>query len=131
MAEQVARADAWFGQVEDRLVMLVTQAIRKIVQGYDERDRVVHSLRSALAVVRNQKQITVRVHPDRLDDVKARTHELAADYPGAGLLDVVADARVAADACVIESEIGIVEAGTEAQLAALEAALGKARRAAS
>lgn len=127
MAELTLRSDTWLAQIEDRLVALVMQAIRKIVHGFDERDRVVHSLRSALAVVRNQKQITLRVHPDHVEHVKARTSELVADYPGVGLLDVVADARLGTDCCVLESEIGIVEAGTEGQLEALEAALRKAR----
>lgn len=127
MAELVARSDTWLAQIEDRLAAVVMQAVRKIVHGYDERERVLQSLRSALAVVRNQKQITVRVHPGQLDHVHARIGELIAAYPGVGTLDVMPDARVAADSCILESEIGIVEAGTEAQLAALEAALRNAR----
>jgi type III secretion protein L len=47
-------------------------------------------------------------------------------YPGVGLLDVVGDMRVAADACVLESDIGVVEASTEGQLAALESAFHRA-----
>ena len=129
MAEQLARTDDYFAQVEERLVTLVMQAIRKIVQDYGDRERVVHSVRNALAVVRNQKQITLRVQPDNVEHVKAHTAQLLADYPGVSLLDVVADARVAADCCVLECDIGVVEASTEGQLTALEAAFRKARAA--
>ena len=83
--------------------------------------------RSALAAVRNQKQITLRLHPDNVDYVKSRSAELLSDYPGVGLLDVVPDNRLAADCCVLESDIGVVEASTESQMAALEAAFRKAR----
>ena len=40
-------------------------------------------------------------------------------------------ARLAADCCVLESDIGVVEASTEGQMAALEAAFRKARGAAA
>lgn len=126
MVQQVARADAFFTQVEGRLVALVMQAVRRIVGGYNDGDRALHAVRNALAVMRNQKQLTVRVHPGQVEHVKARTAELRADFPVVELLDVVPDARLAADACVLESEIGVVEAGTEGQLAALEAAFRRA-----
>jgi type III secretion protein L len=126
MTQQVARADAFFTQVEERLVALVVQAVRRIVGGYSDGERALHAVRNALAVMRNQKQLTLRVHPDQLEQVKARSAELRADFPVVELLDVVPDARLAADACVLESEIGVVEAGTEGQLAALEAAFRRA-----
>ena len=129
MAGQIARTDSYFAQVEDRLVTLVMQGIRKIVTGYNDHDRAVHSVRSALAAVRNQKQLTLRVHPDQVQPLKERTSELLRDYPGVDLLDIVPDARLAPDCCVLESDIGVVEAGTESQLCALEAALGKLRNA--
>jgi len=37
----------------------------------------------------------------------------------------VADPRLAADACILESEIGIVEASVQGQLAALRQAFAK------
>jgi type III secretion protein L len=123
MAEQMARAEAYRTRVEGGLADVVVQALRKIVGGYDDRERALHAVRNALALVRNQERITVRVHPDNLTHVKARAGELVAEYPAVGLLDVVADVQLGLDCCVLDSEIGIVEAGTEGQLAALEAAL--------
>ena len=52
-------------------------------------------------------------------------NELLAAYPGVGYLDVVADPRLAADACILESEIGIVEASIQGQLAALRKGFAK------
>lgn len=127
MAEQVVRSDTYFALVEKRLVDLVIQTIRRIVEDYDDRERVLHSVRRALDVVRNQKQITLRVRPEHVDHVRARTGDLLANYPGVNWLDVVADARLASDCCVLESDIGVVEASTEGQLAALEAALRNAQ----
>lgn len=126
MAEQLARTHEYFGRIEDRMVDLVMQATRRIVEGYSERDLVSHAVRNALAVIRNQKQITLRLHPRHVEHFRARTDALLAGYPGVSLLDVVADARLGSDTCVLESEIGVVEASTEGQLAALQAAFRKA-----
>jgi type III secretion protein L len=129
MAEQIARTDEYFSQIEDRLAELVMQAVRRIVADYSDHEKVVYSVRSALAAVRNQKQITLRVHPDNVEHVRGRAALLLAEFPAVSLLDVVPDARMGRDACVLESDIGVVEASTEGQLAALEAAFRNARAA--
>lgn len=125
MAGQHARTSQYLDGVEDALVMLVMQATSRIIQGYSERERVVHAVRNALAVVRNQNRITVRVHPHHVEHVGQQSAQLLAGYPGVNLLDVVADARLAGDSCVLESDIGVVEVSTRAQLDALLASLRK------
>ncbi len=127
MAEQLVRTDSYYSQVEDQLAALVLQGVRRIIDGYSDHDRVLHTVRSALAAVRNQKQITLRLHPDNLEYVRARTADLLSGYPGIGLLDAVPDGRLAPDCCILESDIGVVEASTQGQLAALETAFRKAR----
>lgn len=49
-------------------------------------------------------------------------NQLLAAYPGVGYLDLLPDARLAPGACILESEIGMVEASLEDQLCALRAA---------
>jgi len=127
MVEQLLRTSSYYNQVEDQLAALVMQGVRRIIGGYSDHERVLQTVRSALAAVRNQKQITLRLHPDNIDYVKTRTTELLADYPGVGLLDVVPDTRLAPDCCILESDIGVVEASAQGQMAALEAAIRQAR----
>lgn len=125
MIEQVGRAVDYFGRVEQRMVELVMQAVQRVIADFDDRDRVVAVVKGALAVVRNQKQVTLRVSPAQVATVQQAQVELLAAYPGVGYLDVVADPRLAADACILESEIGIVEASVQGQLAALRKAFAK------
>lgn len=101
------------------MVELVMQAVRKVVDGFDSRETVVTVVRNALAVVRNQKHMTLRLHPDEVDVVRARVNELLAAYPGVGYLDIIGDARLARGACILESEIGMVEASLDGQIEAL------------
>lgn len=122
MIETVGRTVDYFGGVEAKMVELVMQSVRKVVDGFDSKEKVVIVVRNALAVVRNQKQMTLRLHPDEVEVVRARVNELLAAYPGVGYLDIIADARLALGACILESEIGMVEASLDGQIEALRRA---------
>jgi type III secretion protein L len=119
MIETVGRTVDYSAGVENKMVELVMQAVRKVVDGFDSRETVVTVVRNALAVVRNQKHMTLRLHPDEVDVVRERVNELLAAYPGVGYLDIIGDARLTHGACILESEIGMVEASLEGQIEAL------------
>jgi type III secretion protein L len=119
MIETVGRTVEYFAGVENEMVELVMQAVRRVVDSFDDREKVMIVVRNALAVVRNQKQMTLRLHPDEVEIVRQRVNELLALYPGIGYLDMVADGRLDRGACILESEIGMVEASLEGQLQAL------------
>ncbi|WP_394065631.1 HrpE/YscL family type III secretion apparatus protein [Alcaligenes sp. WGS1538] len=122
MIETVGRTVDYFANVENRMVDLVMASVRKVVDGFDDQDKVMIVVRNALAVVRNQKQITLRLHPEDLELVRGRINDILAAYPGVGYLDLVPDARLERGACILESEIGMVEASLEGQIAALRSA---------
>jgi type III secretion protein L len=69
--------------------------------------------------------MSLRLNPQQVDLIKARVNDLLADYPGVGFLDIVVDTRVKLDACILESDIGLVEASMEGQIAALRSAFEK------
>lgn len=125
MIENIGRTVDYFARVEGQMVELVMRAVRKIIEGFDDDERVLIAVKSALSVVRNQKQITLRTHPHQTEIVRARVNEVLAAYPGIGYLDIVADSRLKADACIVETEIGTVEASLEGQIEALRTAFEK------
>ena len=122
MIETVGRTVEYFAGVENEMIELVLAAVQKIIDGYDDREKIMVVVRNALAVVRNQKQMTLRLHPGEVETVREQVNELLAAYPGVGYLDLVADARLDRGACILESEIGVVEASLESQLQALRKA---------
>jgi len=125
MIEHVGRTVDYFARIETRMVELVMGAVQKIVSDFSDTERVLIVVRNALSVVRNQKQMTLRLNPAQIDLVRANINELLAMYPGVGYLDLLPDARVEKDACILESEIGVVEASIEGQLQALQSAFSK------
>lgn len=125
MMEHVSRTIDYFAQVEGRMIELVMQAVQKIMADFDDQERIVITVKNVLSVVRNQKQLTLRLNPQQVDAVKDRVNELLAAYPGVGYIDMVPDSRVKHGACILESDIGLVEASMEGQLAALRGAFAK------
>lgn len=125
MIGNIGQTVDYFARVEGQMVDLVMRAVRKIIEGFDDEERVLIAVKSALSVVRNQKQITLRTHPHQTEIVRARVNEVLAAYPGIGYLDIVADSRLKADACIVETEIGTVEASLDGQIEALRAAFEK------
>lgn len=119
MIEAVGRTVDYFASVENDMVRLVMDAVQKIVDDFDDEEKVMMAVRNALAVVRNQKQMTLRLNPAEVDVVRDKINDLLAAYPGVGYLDILADARLEKGACILESEIGMVEASLNGQLKAL------------
>jgi type III secretion protein L len=119
MLEIISQSAEYFSRVEARMVELVLEAIRHVTAGFDDRERVTIAVRNALQAVRTQKQLAVRVHPAQVDALRARMDELLETYPAIEFVDVSGDARLAPDACVIDSEIGSVEASVSGQLEAM------------
>lgn len=123
MIESVGRTVEYLAKVESEIVDLVMIAVKKIFADFDDHERVLVVARGALSALRNQKQMTLRVAPPQAPRLKERLDELLADYPNVGYLDVVPDARLSGDACMLESEIGSVEASIDGQIAALRKSL--------
>lgn len=125
MIDTVGRTVDYFAKVEADMVALVMTAVRKIIDDFDDEQRVVIAVKNALSVVRNQKQMTLRLHPQQVEAVRGHVNELLAAYPGVGYLDIVPDGRLSSDSCILESEIGMVESSIKGQITALEAAFRK------
>ena len=120
MIETASRTVELFASIEQRMVDLVMDAVRRLMSEFSDSDRVMAVVRSALSVLRNQRQLTLRIAPEHVEHVRARASELLEQFPGVGILDIVADPRLKHDATILESEIGVVEASIESQLQAIE-----------
>lgn len=126
MMELVTNTVEYFARVESQMADLVIDAMRHIVHGFDDRERVMEAVRSCLAAVRSQKQLKLRVHPAQLSLVKNKLEELLANYPQMNKIEVVGDKSMGRDACAVESEIGTVEASISAQVEVLRDSLRRA-----
>lgn len=106
--------------IEGTLVSVVNQAIRKIIGEMDDKERIVRIVRNALNVVRGQQKVTVRVAPADEPAVAEALSAMTAGGAASAFITVVSDARLAKDSCILESELGVVDASLATQLKALE-----------
>jgi type III secretion protein L len=120
LAEQT---DAYLRGLEQDIADLVLTSVRKIVADFDSHERVLAVVRSGLALVRRQRQVLLRVHPEDAALVREHMDTLRASFPGMVDIDVAADDRYARGACRIETPIGVVETSLAEQLMAMQSAL--------
>lgn len=123
--ENVVRHVNFLERSEDRIVDLVMQAVRTVIEGFDERERAVAAVRSVLSAAREQKQVTLRLNPAIADSLRVQIQEMVTAYPAMGSVDVVAERGLVGDACVLESEMGVIETSIEIQLAAIQSVFDK------
>lgn len=118
LAEESAE---FMASVEQKMVDVVMKSLRKCVDEIGEKELVVQIVRKVMkAVVRNQRQIVLRVAPDMVESVRSRMNEIIADFPLLDEVDVQEDPRLKGTACAVETAAGIADASIDTQLAAVE-----------
>ena len=118
LAEESAEFRA---SVEQKMADVVMKSLRKCVDEIGEKELVVQIVRKVMkAVVRNQRQIVLRVAPDMVESVRSRMNEIIADFPLLDEVDVQEDPRLKGTACAVETAAGIADASIDTQLAAVE-----------
>lgn len=122
-----AERQRMLGAVQADVVVLATEIARKIIHRELELDPelAIGLCASALRQVALARAVTLRVNPDDLAAVGARSayDALATVLDDGASLKVVADATVGRGGCVVESDMGRIDARLETQLAAIERAL--------
>ena len=118
LAEESA---AFMESVEGKMGDIVMKALRKCVDEIGDRELVVQVVRKVIrVVVRNQRQITLRVAPEMVETVRSRMNDILADFPHLDEVDVQEDSRMKGTACAVETAAGLADASVETQLAAVE-----------
>lgn len=128
LVDCMSQSAAYFSRVEDVMVDLVTRAVRNVLGEFDQRDVVEKVVRRALESTRNESHVTVRVSPAQADYLKGRVSTILQSFPKVQFLEILPDSRLPEDGCVLETEIGVVDASLESQLKAIEKALIRAMK---
>jgi type III secretion protein L len=106
--------------LEGELVDLVTTAVRKVIHSFDQEERVRQAVLGGLELVRGSHKLLVRVHPQMQAAISEQLDAIPHRFTS---LEVVGDDQVATDGCILESDLGIVNAGLEQQMQIIEQAL--------
>ncbi len=110
--------------VEKDVLKLAVRLAEKIIgKELDENDKTVNDIVStALQNARQKERVTIRVNPADLTAVQSNGEKFKASAQ-AKFIDFAADPRVERGGCLIESEVGTVDARLETQFRVLKRAL--------
>jgi type III secretion protein L len=122
MIATVAGSLNHLAKLEQDIAQLVIQSVRKIITDYSNEEQVYHTVRNGLKAIGQSQRVTVRVSPQITEDIQQRLMDIThkTDF-----IDIVPDHKLNVTDCILESDIGIVNASIEHQLDSLEQAIMK------
>lgn len=123
--DTVAQCNRYYISSEKKLTEAVLACVSKILQGFDDVEVTLAVVKEALQLVSNQKQVILHVNPEQLTEVRERVSEVLTAFPEVGYVDVIADARLKNGGCILETEVGIIDASIDVQIQVLKKQITK------
>ena len=104
------------------LKLLAVKIAEKIIGRALELDpEVINDIVSqAIRTLRQQKNVTVRCSQEDYETLKQNEKEFLALMGQSGMIDIIPDPKLTRGGCMVESEVGIVDARLETQLKTLQ-----------
>ena len=126
MLDLAAKSVENFSKFEQDMVSLVTNALKRIVGEMDQKELITHVVKNSIKMIRNQKQATLRVSPIDAQAVRDNLGSILSDTAGVSFLDIVPDSRLTKGSCILETELGVIDASIDTQLDAIKRSISKA-----
>lgn len=118
----------WFNANERQMVEIVCLALEQILGDRPpDAERIGRSLRIAFEQLANGDRVTVRCHPDELEFVQKALAESPDEKSEFKRVRVVPDEQIGVNGCLVETDLGVVDARIEKQLAVLKGVLTEAK----
>lgn len=110
---------------EQQVIDIVMKALTRILGEMDDKERITRVVRQSLSLVRNQKRVALKVNPADARILEEQVAEILKSFPGIGYIDVIADNRIEVGSCMLETDIGVVDARLDVQIEAIRKSLMK------
>jgi type III secretion protein L len=122
ITETTLKVDRYLKSIEPQVAQLAMSVIHRVLGNFDTRDLVAAAAGHAVADLRREKQLTVTVHPDAVDSVSKELTRLG--LSSRIEVSVEGNASLEPTACIVASDLAVVDASIQTQLAAIAAAIG-------
>lgn len=120
MMRFTAAMDDYIKQMEEDMVRVVVSAVRQVIHSFDDATIVQQAVQSAMELVKGSRKLHIRVNPSVQAEVEERLEPMRQRFTH---LEIIGDADLNDTDCILESDIGIVNAGLWPQLAVIEQTL--------
>jgi type III secretion protein L len=122
VTETTLKVDRYLQSIEPQVAQLAMGVVQRVLGNFDTRDLVAAAAGHAVADLRREKQLTVTVHPDAVDSVSRELTRLG--LSGRIEVSVEGNPSLEPTACIIASDLAVVDASIQTQLAAIATAIG-------
>ena len=118
----VSRGVEFLRGLEETVASLVMLALEQMLGAMNDRELLMKVVHKALSVVRERGHVTIRVRPDQVRYVE---EQLGADASvgDSRLIEVVPDPLLGRSDCILETELGVIDASLDVQLEAIRKTL--------
>ncbi|RWM11459.1 type III secretion system stator protein SctL [Mesorhizobium sp.] len=123
VGETTIRVDRYLSGLEPEVVALALDVVRRMLGEFDVSRLVAKAARQAIAEVRRAKYLKVRVHPRSVGRVRDELDAVLRESDLAMTIEIDGDDTLAADACILSTDIAVIDASIDAQLDAIANAL--------
>ncbi len=125
MMESISKSIHNLEAFEEQVIDIVMKALTRILGEMDDKEKITRVVKQSLALVRNQKRVALKVNPSDARILEAEVDEVLKSFPGIGYIDVIADNRIPVGSCMLETDIGVVDARLDVQVEAIRKSLTK------
>ncbi len=123
LMEAATAKEKMLQDAEPQIIRMVMDIAEKVIGRAVEKGAVVEVIKKTIEES-SGKKITVKIHPKDWETVKAREQELVSALDQRRSISVREDESVGPGGCIVETELGTVDARLELQLKAIRNALG-------
>jgi len=121
ITETTLKVDRFLQSIEPQVAQLAMSVVQRVLGNFDTRDLVAAAAAHAIEDLRREKRLTVTVHPDVVDSVSKEFARLGVSKR----MEVTIEGNPTLDptACIIASDLAVIDASVKTQLAAIAAAI--------
>jgi len=123
VGETTIKVDRYLAGLDAEVIGLALDVVRRMLGEFDVSRLVAKAAGQAIAEIRRAKYLKVRVHPACVGRVRDELHATLRESDVGMTVEIDGDDMLAADACILSTDIAVIDAGIGAQLEAIAAAL--------
>ena len=124
ISQVAAQRHDFIEQTESDLVALVFDIAEKLVHHQIANDDVIyHTVKSMLEYTVDHEKVLIRVHPAELAKLEPHREEFLSQVKGVELLDIIEDFGIDQGGCLLETNLGTIDAKIDTQFEQVKQAL--------
>ena len=131
VSETAVKVDRYLGGLEAEIINLALDVVRRVLGEFDASMLVAKAAAQAVTEIRRAKYLKVRLHPASVNRVRDELNAVLRESDLGMTVEIDADDTLATGACILSTDIAVIDASIEAQLNAIAAAISSKAEAAA